>query len=416
MRRRRFLAALGGSASLGLGGLLSYRASQTRTLSVASVETYDAAFRLDDHRHRDVELTDRGSLDPEETRLVRSAVDGGYETEDPQRWVSRFRDDVEFVRLDGAFYRLSDTFPRLVVRAEPYDGDPSAVSVASTERFHEVINRHSDFRDDTFLPLARTDGVVDREPRRGLRRFFETYDAVEFGGRLFRFSATYRDPGSPYTVTAERVSEETVRDARSVALDDVEGPAHDRLREAVDAVQNEETESDLYGLVDPSPDLITELRTTRVLRADGNSYHVDAWALDHLSLSVTATPTEAGMGFKDPGRIAFAVENQGDRPVSMHGGSPYPFGGLRFRPTDGGRYRHLYAVSGRGSSMWPTTGSTYRRGDEELASGDRYRAEYAIGGDARGVPTGTYVVEGSLGVESRFRGGDFPFRVVIEIR
>lgn len=411
MRRRRFLAALGGSASLGLGGLLSYRASRTRTVSVASVETYDAAFHLDDRRHHEREVESTESLEREEARVVESAIDGGYETDDPARWLSEFRDHVEFVRHRGTPYRLSDTFPRLVVTAEPYDGDPAELSVATSERFQEAVQRHSDVRDDSFLARARTGGVVDRDPKQRLRDFFDAYDAVEIGDRHFQFTATYRDGGRPYSVTAERVTERRVREARSVTLADVEQPARSRFRAAI-----EDEDGPTRGLVDPSPELITKLRATNTLRADGVSYHVNAWSLDHLSLSVTATPTESGIGFKDPGRIAFAVENTGDRPVSIHGGSPRPFGNLRFRPSDGGRERYLYPLDQRrSSSMWPTTRSGHGRNDEKLGSGQREAVEYAIGGDAVGVPSGQYVVDGSIGTDRGYRDGAYPFRVVLEL-
>lgn len=416
MRRRRFLAALGGSASLGLGGLLSYRASRTRTLSVASVETYDAAFRLDGNRHRDRKIESTESLERDEARAVESAIQGRYEADDLSSRLVEFRDRVEFVRHEGVFYRLSDTFPRLVVTAEPYDGDPAELSVANTEQFYETINRHSDVDDDTFLARAQLGGVVDRGPEQQLREFFEAYDAVEVGGRHYRLTATSRDPDPPYSMTAERVSEQTATDARSVDLEGVEQPARDRFREAIDEMESEEMRRYIHGLVDPAPELVTKLRATNLLRADGKSYYVDAWPLDHLPLSVTATTTESGIGFKDPGRISFAVENTGDQPVSIYGGSPEPFGSLRYRPSDGDRERHLYPLAEhQSSSMWPTASTHHGRADDELGSGQRWTAEYAVGGDAVGVPPGEYVVEGSIGTSTHFRDGTFPFRVVLEI-
>lgn len=414
MRRRRFLAALGGSASLGLGGLLSYRASQTRTLSVASVETYDAAFRLDDRRHHDPAIESTEALDRTLVDAIESAIDDEYETDDPTARLSEFRDHVEFVRHGGTPYRLSDTFPRLVVTAEPLDGDTGDRSVASADRFHEVIHRHSDVDDDAFLPQARADGVVDREPKRDLRTFFERYDAVELRGRQFALSASYVDGGPPYTMTAERLTQSELRDARSVSLADLDQQTRSRVREAITDEEGDVRGPSLYGLIDPAPDLLTELRTTNVLRADGTLYHVDAWSLDHLSLSLTATTTEAGIGFKDPGRVAFAIQNTGDQPLAIHGSSPEPFGSLGYRPEHGERERHLYPVDDQRSSMWPTH-STHHDGDEELASGERKRVEYELGGDARGVPPGRYVVHGAIGTDAGYRGGGFPFRVVLEI-
>lgn len=415
MRRRRFLAALGGGASLGLGGLLAYRAGRTRTLSVASVETYDAAFHIDDRPRRRIRSTD--SLDRSAASAVASAVDGGYETADPAPELASLRDRTEFVRHDGATYRLSDTFPGLVVTAEETNGTAGNGSVASADRFYETVGRHADVDVDGFLARARTDGVVERDPDPRFREFFDDYDAVEMRGRRFRFSTTYRDSGAPYSLTVDPISEAAVRTAGSVALSHIEEPARSRFRDAIDDLESEDAPgSSPYGLVDPSPDLVTNVRAAGRIRADGTVYDVDAWPLDHLPLSVTAAATESGIGFKDPGRIALTLENTGDRPLSVYGGSPQPFGRLQYRPIEGGKARYLYSTDERTSTLWPTARSHDVGGrDDELGSGQRRRAEYALGGDARGVPPGTYAVHGSLRVDGEFRGGSFPFRVVVEI-
>lgn len=415
MRRRRFLAALGGGASLGLGGLLAYRAGRTRTLSVASVETYDAAFRIDDSPRRRIRPTD--SLDRPAASAVASAVDGGYETADPAPELASFRDRTEFVSHDGDTYRLSDTFPRLVVTAEETDATAGNGSVASADRFYETVGRHADANGDGFLARARTDGVVERDPDPRFRDFFDAYDAVEVRGRRFQFSTTYRDSGAPYSLTAEPLSEAAVRTEGSVALADLDEPVRSRFRDAIDDLESEDAAgSPPYGLVDPSPGLVTNVRAAGRLLADGTVYDVDAWPLDHLPLSVTATATESGIGFKDPGRITFTLENTGDRPLSVYGGSPQPFGRLRYRPPEGGKARSLYSTDERTSTLWPTVASRDSGGrDDELGGGQRRSAEYAIGGDARGVPPGTYAVHGSFRVHSEFRGGSVPFRVVVEI-
>ncbi len=408
MRRRRFLAALGGSASLGLGGLLAYRASDTRSLSVPSVETYDAAFSLNHHGSHDRRVEPFESLDRDERRVVEAAVDGGYETDDPPSWLSDFRDRTDYVRDAGVPYRLSDDFPRVVVTADRYTGDPGELSVASSDQFGRSVARYA--QDDQFLAKARAGSAVDRAPRRRLLAFFETYDAVRVGGSIYRFSVTQRDPGAPYTLSAERVSREALRDARTVALSELPGSVRERVREAIDGEEHRE-----YGLLDPSRDVVSKLRTASALRVDGKSYGVDAWTLDHLPLSVSATVTEGGIGFKDPGRVALAVENTGSGPIELYGGSNGPFGSLRYRPVDGGRERFLYSTTDGSSSIWPST-SSYRGGsDDAIAAGEVQRVEFELGGDPVGVPPGRHFVHGSLNASSDHLGGDFPFRVELEI-
>lgn len=410
MRRRRLLAALGGSASLGLGGLLAYRANRTRTLSIASVETYDAAIRLDHREHPDSkfdhDVRPVDSLDRDESRVVKSAIDGGYETDDPPSWLGDFLDRVDFVRYEDVPYRLSDTLPRIVLTVEPVTGDTGQLSVASAERFHDVAPHHG----GNILARARSDGFVDRDPSERFRNFLETYDGVRIGAGVLQFSVADRDSGPPYGVTAERTSLDAIRDAQSIDLSELPETARPRIRETLD-----ETGSDVFGLADPSPAVVTKLGAVTYLRADGESYYVDAWPLDHLPLSVSATVTEAGIGFKDPGQISITLANTGSQPLKLRGGSPRPFGSLRYRPTDGGRERYLYPVSEQSSSMWPGTYSSHHNRVDELKGGTTRSVEYAIGGDAVGVPPGRHVVDGTIDPETGFRGGSFPFRIALQI-
>lgn len=407
MRRRRFLAALGGSASLGLGGLLAYRASRTRTLSVASVDTYDVALRLYEREPRDLDLHRSESLDSNAASAVEAAIEGGYETDSPSRELADFLDWSSFVRHEGSVYRLSDDFPRIVVTAEPYDGDASDLSVASTERFEaNVVHR---FGEGEMLAEARLDGAVDRLPAEEVRQFFERFDAVRIAGRLFRFSVTRRYPGPPYSLTAERVSASAARDARSVSLSDLPASVREQIRRGI------ERDPHVFGLVDPPTDLVDELRAKQLLRADGDHFSVDAWSVSQLPLDVSASLVEAGIGFKNPARLSLTLTNDGDEAVELHASSANPFGTLQYRPVDGGESRYLYSLADRSSSMWASRGGYHGQGRNELRPGEERSGEFALGGDAVGVPPGEYVIDGQIGTDHGIGGGDFPFRVTLQI-
>lgn len=247
---------------------------------IASAETYDAAVRLGDRRHRDHEIESTASLGHDLTVAVESAIEGEYETDDPPSRLTEFRDHVEFVRRDGVPDRFSGTFPRLV---------------------------------------------------------------------------------------------------------------------------------------DPEPGLITNLRTTDVLRADGRSYHVDGWSLDHLPLSVTASATETGIGFEDPSRIS----SQSGTPVATRFPSTAERPGRSVAPSIARATATRNATSIRTeqgpSAMWPTISRSRGCDDEESRSCQRATREYATGGDAVGVPPGEYVVDCGIGTDRSHHVRTHPFRIIQEV-
>jgi len=385
-----------------------------RQLRVERVETFTHAIRLNElgsSPHADVPtVSDLGSR---EQRVVEAAVDGGYETDAPETWLRRFLRSTRHVRDDGRYYRLEGDLPTVTVTAEETTESAVDGEIASYETYEEAVT-HDGLVMSGLLRMAMDGGETFVYVWPSLRDFLDSYAAVRYRGSVVAVDVERTDPGPPYEVTAERASVSEFADAPVWDVSNESGAVRDVVREAG------ETEG-LFPLNDPPPGLIEGLDAHRYARLNGTFYTTYVEKRDRLPLSVSARLTDASFADGRP-TLELELVNEANRAVGVTTGAPPPFGVLSYHPVgDDAPNRLLWTDAYEESSHVSVEDGEVKMVHSiglgmELGAGESTGRTFAIRESAAELDPGTYVVEGSVGVDDSPGGsGTFPYRVVFRV-
>lgn len=425
MKRRPLLATIAASGAL-LSGCLAQRSAPAdpagssngttnagtatdggSALAVDDVATFSHALRLNDlGRSPAGEVPGNEALSGRERDVVDAAVDGGYETRDLPEWLVRFVARTRYVRRDGTYYRLRAEIPRTEVTAEAANESEVEGEIASPEEYRSAVT-HDGVRMTGLARIARREGLTLAYVWPSLRAFLETYEAVRYRGELLEIEATERDPGPPYTVTAERASLSDL--ARGPVWDATDAPAEVRsiVREAGET-------SGLYPLDDPPEALLVNLDDHEYVFLDGRFFTTYVEKRGPLPVSLSAS-------FTDPApdgdaRIRMELHNDADSRVEVLSGAPAPFGVVHYHPAgDPGDRRLLWTdayeesdhvmTDGHEVTGWNSIGLT-----TAIGPGGSVAREFVV--EETAFPAGEYAIPGDVGVSTDGEeGGTFPYRV-----
>lgn len=380
-------------------------AASDRTLSVRRAETVDHVVRLndlgDDPRGR---VTSFSSLSTREKEVVASAIDGTYRTRDPPEWLREFVSATSFVERSGTYYRLDDTLPTYRVTAEAVAESDVAGEIATYDEYERAVTRE-EYVATGLLRIARREGVELSYVWPALRTFFENYDAARYHGDLLDFAVAVDDAGPPAELSATEVP---VSEAVGGAVWRADA-APERTRELVRRAGRARGG---YGFDRAPAGLLDALRNHRYVALDGTFYTSYVESDGEVPVSVGAEVRE--------GRLRLAARHDGtdgasegddgsDDEIRLASGPPRPFGVVRCRSADAdvGDGRVLWTDAYAASDRVRTAGRDVTATDDAalvstLAPGETVAEEYAVPAD---LPSGEYVVEGSLGVEDGGHGG-----------
>lgn len=425
MRRRPFLGLAVAAAATGTAGLLgrlrssggsdggtesgatnagdpaapdeTRPAATDRTLSVRRAETFDHVVRLNDlgeePRGRVTAFSD---LSAREQEVVTSAIDGTYRTRDPPEWLREFASATPFVERSDTYYRLEDTLPTYRVTAEAVAESDVTGAIATYDEYERAVTRE-EYVATGLLGLARREGVELSYVWPALRAFFENYDAARYHGDLLDFTVEVDDAGPPAELSAEKVPVSAAVGGAVWCVD----AAPERTRELV---RRAGRARGAYGFDRAPAGLLDALEDHRYVALDGTFYTSYVESDGEVPVSVGAVVRE--------GRLRLAARHEGGSETTDGGelrlasGPPRPFGVVRCRPAEGDEesarllWTDAYAASDRVRTAGrDVTGASDVALVSTLAPGETVADEYAVPAD---LPSGEYVVEGSLGVE---RGG-----------
>ena len=432
MKRRPFLHSLAATGVLGAGCLGatdappdSALASNSETtdgstagttdptgsdaaLTVESVETFEYVIRLNDlGSDPGGGVTAYSDLESRERRIVDAALADGYETADPPEWLTRFAGTV--VRRDGAYYRLSHTFPTTTVEAEAVAESAVSGKIATYEEYEAAVT-HDGVVMTGLLRIARKEGIDLTYVWPALREFLDAYDAVEYHGEVVDFSATVEDADPPYTVSAAEISTSeavggSVWDASNASAE---------TRRLVRAAGNA---SGTYGFGDAPAGFIENLDAHEYVYLDGTFYTTYVEKRNPLPVSVSAAFADATKA--NGGKLRLTLRNDGESEVKLTSGAPKPFGVLHFRPKGDGdeeNRRPLWTDAYEQSQYVNTDGREVKSIlaiglVTKLGPGEETSRTFEIPAD---LPSGEYVVEDSLGVDAE-NGGTLRYRVTFRV-
>lgn len=385
-----------------------------RALRVERVETFTHAIRLNElgtSPHADVPTV--SGLPDRQRRVVEAAIDGGYETETPETWLRRFLSSTRYIRDDGRYYRLAHDLPTVTITAEETAESAVDGEIASYETYEEAVT-HDGLVMSGLLRVAMDGGETFVYVWPALREFLDSYAAVRYHGSLVAVSTERSDPGPPYEVTAERASVSEFADGPVWNVSNESGAVRGVVREAG------ETEG-LFPLNDPPSGLIDGLDAHRYVRLNGTFYTTYVEKRDPLPISVSAQFVDASFEDGQP-QLELELTNEAHRPVRITTGAPPPFGVLRYRSTDDSETGWLLWTDAYEESSHVTVEDgevtmVHSIGlSTELDAGESSGRTFTIRESAADLDSGTYVVEGSVGVDDSPGGsGTFPYRVVFRV-
>lgn len=417
MKRRAYLAGLGIGA---LGGCFDEgtRSGSTRTdqylLAIESVRTHTFSLRLndlgDDVGAPSPSLED---LDDDVQEVVRAALDGEYETDEPEAWLRTFLDETPYVEVDGSFYSLEHSLPEHLVTAEPVDPDGVDGEIASPEAYEEAVTLDGVVFTG-FVRIARNEGyrTVDFHPQ--LRAFVEEYEAVEYRGETLRMEYDVADSGPPYRVSVERATDTDVYDGPVIDVEEMDAEHREPVREAA-------ATSGLHGVDDPPDGLPAVVEEHRYVSVEGTYYAAYADDSSDVDAEFDATLVDDGAGQDSPARLSLQVENTGEERLTVSSGAPGPFGVQYVHPradpdsrvllwTDEYEESNHVGTSGRSVTGVNDIGIT-----TEVAPGDTASRTFEM--SATDLTTGTYELDDSVGlaVGENPGGGSRPYTVVLSV-
>lgn len=422
MKRRPLLHAVAAGAVL-VGGCIGDpagddRATTTRTvtdggrsLSVANVETFAYALRLNDlgtSPHGPVPAV--ADLDDRERRVVEAAIAEGYETDDPPAWLRKFAGGTPFVQADGAFHRLDHTLPTYTVTAEAASESEVDGAIADREAYREAVT-HDGRVTSGLLRVARREGYRLTYVWPSLRAFLDEYDAVRYRGDLLAVSLDVDDPGPPYEVTAEPASLSEVANGPVWDASDAPADVREVLAEAT------ATEG-IYPTHDLPDGLLGKLDANDYVHLDGRFYTTYVENREPLPVTLSARFEDGTLD--DGATLRLALRNDADGPIQVMSGAPRPFGVLRFHPVSEAEPRRLlWTDAYEESSHVHTDGRQVKMVNSvglntAVAPGGEAARTFTVG-DAD-LPAGEYVVEDDVHVD--LSGEDsrtLPYRVTFVV-
>ncbi|WP_135830372.1 hypothetical protein [Halorussus halobius] len=378
-------------------------ASDAHSTRVERVETYDYAVRMNDlGDDPGGALTAFADLDDRERRVVERALDGGYETDDPPAWLASFLAGTEVVERADAYYRLDHDLPTTTITAETVDGSAVDGSVADYEAYEAAVT-HDGRVMSGLLRIARDGGAEFTHVWPSLREFLDSYSAVDYRGDVVSVSVDVEDDGPPYAVTA---SETSVPDVVPADVWDVSHASEETRA----LVRRAGAYEGAYGFDDAPDGFVDALDAHRYAFLDGTFYTT------HVEKRVPA-PVALTAEFVD-GELELELRNDADRELTVETGAPPPFGVLSFRPVEGSERDDSDGDDGR-RTLWT---DAYEESDHVHTEGGEVKSVNSIGlavtlapGETTGeryevstgdLPSGEYVVDLSLGVESGKEGDD----------
>ncbi|MFC4549650.1 MULTISPECIES: hypothetical protein [Halorussus] len=434
MKRRPFLHSLAAAGVLGAGCLGatdappdSALASDARTtdgstagtsdpagsdaaMTVESVETFEYVIRLNDlGSDPGGGVTAYSDLKSRERAVVDAALDGGYETDNPPEWLTRFAGGTPMVRRDGAYYRLNHTLPTTTIEAKAVGESAVSGAVATYEEYEAAVT-HDGVVSSGLLRIAQKGGVDLTYVWPALRKFLDAYDAVKYHGEVVDFSVTVEDAGAPYTVSAAEIS-------TSEAVGGSVWNASNASAETRRLVRAAGNASGTYGFGDAPAGFIENLDAHEYVYLDGTFYTAYVEKRESLPVSVSAAFADATTA--SGGELRLALRNDGDSEVRITCGAPKPFGVLHFRPkgdTDGKQRRLLWTDAYEESQYVNTDGREVTSILDiglatKLGPGEEATRTFELPAD---LPSGEYVVEDSLGVDAE-NGGTLRYRVTFRV-
>jgi hypothetical protein len=385
-----------------------------RSLRVERVETFTHAIRLNElgtSPHADVPTV--SGLSDRQRRVVEAAVDGGYETDAPERWLRKFLSSTRYVRDGGRYYRLEGDLPTVRITAEETTESAVDGEIASYETYEEAVT-HDGLVMSGLLRMAMDGGETLVYVWSSLGEFLDRYAAVRYRGSVVAVSAERNDPGPPYEVTAERASVSEFADGPVWDVSNESGAVRDVVREAG------ETEG-LFPLDDPPAGLVDGLDAHEYVLLNDTFYTTYVEKRDRLPLSASARFTDASFADGQP-KLALELTNEAHRAVSITTGAPPPFGVLSYQATDDPERRwllwtdayeesdHVTVEDGEVKKVHSIGLST------ELGAGESTGRTFTLRESAADLDPGAYVVEGAVGVDDSPGGsGTFPYRVVFRV-
>lgn len=346
------------------------------------------------------------SLSDRRARVVRAALDDGYETSELPEWLVTFLTEIRYVRRDGTYYRLNEDLPQYEFTARETTEADVEGRIADRETYREAMT-HDGVVSSGLLRHARQGGVTVTDPWPGLLAFVRTYDAVRFRGDLLAVSLTVTGDDPPYTVVAERVSPTAVADGSVFDATN----ASRRVRKAVRAAG--ET-SGVYA--DDVPEtLLDAVASHQYVYLDETFYWAGLERRGELPVTVEVTVTDAAVAGADSPRIRLTLVNESDENVSVTSGAPPPFGVLHLRGPDD-ESRLLWTDAYRESDHVGTDGRSVTFVESvgvvsDLPANGRRSRTYAVLGE---LPPGDYRLRGNVGVRTDDEQ-TLPYRISLRV-
>jgi hypothetical protein len=378
--------------------------SDDAPLSLEAVESADYVVRLNDlGEDPGGTVTEFSDLTDREQGVVETAIESGYETDDPPEWVLQFASATPVVRHEGAYYRLEDTFPTYEVTAQAIAGTDADGPIATYDEYETAVTRDG-YVMSGLLRVARREGVELSYVWPALRTFFDDYAAVRYRGDVVAFSVAVADAGPPYEISGTEVP----------VAEAVEGSvwnANEAAEDAREIVRRAGRTQGAYGFDRAPEGFLETLRSHKYVHFDGTFYTTYVEKDESVPLAASAS-------FAD-GRLELAVRNEADAERQLRTGPPRPFGVVRCHPAGASETTHLlwtdaYAESSRVQTDRREVELVDDIGiDVALEPGESANETYEVPAD---LSPGEYVVPLSLGVA---RGGEdsvtVQYRVVFSV-
>lgn len=383
-----------------------------RTLSVDRIRTFSHAIRMNDlGRGPRGDVPAAENLSDRKREVVRTAIEGTYETDELPTWFVQFVDSTPMVREDATYYRLEHTLPTYTVTAKTVEESAVDGEIADFETYREAVT-HDGRVTTGLVRIAAQEGITFVHVWPSLRDFLDRYDAVRYHDAVYDLAVAEDDPGPPYTVTAEEASLPEVAGKSVWNVED----APEKLREIVRAAGGTEG---LYPVDDPPEGLIENLDGHERAYLDGRFYTTYVEKRGPLPVELSASFPDATLA--DEAKIELALRNRHEGEIRVDSGPPAPFGILHYHPVGNAEDRRLLwtdayeesgyvGTDGHEITRWNPIGLVTRVGQ-----GESVAHAYEI--EATDLEAGEYVIAGDVGVSPKNQdGGTFPYRVHFSVK